>query len=266
MSARVFERTNGNKNLLMEAGRLWNGFSWVDQPLPYGAIPRLVMVYVSTKAVQTRCRVVDVGESMRQFLLQLGLQSTGGPRGGYAALRKQLQALAVCRMTLGMITEGRVSTIDAKPIKRFDAWMGVDLRDESQQMLWPGELELSRDFYDSLLRHAVPLDGRALSALRHSALALDIYTWLAHRLQRVHDHRGVKVSWSNLKDQFGQDYSQSKDFKRVFRHALTQVSLVYPDARLRGVVGGLLLKPSHAPVRRTQLLLQRDRPEKPDGL
>lgn len=258
---RSFERTNGNKSLLVEAGRLWNGLGWVDQPLPYGAIPRLVMVHVSTEAVQTRSRVIDIGESMRQFLLQLGLHGTGGPRGGYTALRKQLQALAACRMTLGMTDGDRISTIDAKPIKRFDAWLANGLHDGSQRTLWPGELELSEDFFDTLTRHAVPLDYRALAALKHSALALDIYTWLAHRLQRVTDHRGTKVSWSNLKDQFGQDYGRSKDFKKSFRKALRQVCLVYPDAKLRETPGGLLLKPSHAPVRRTHLLIQNDRPD-----
>jgi len=115
---------------------------------------------------------------------------------------------------------------------------------------------LSEDFFDTLTRHAVPLDYRALAALKHSALALDIYTWLAHRLQRVRDRRGTKVSWGNLKDQFGQDYGRSKDFKKSFRHALKQVCLVYPDANLRDVPGGLLLKPSHAPVRRTQILIE----------
>jgi len=99
---RSFERTNGNLSLLVEAGKLWNGLSWTEQPLPYGAIPRLVMVHVSTEAVRTRSRVIDIGESMRQYLLQLGLQVSGGPRGGYTALRRQLQALAACRMTLGM--------------------------------------------------------------------------------------------------------------------------------------------------------------------
>lgn len=254
-AARSFERTNGNKSLLVEAGRLWNGLSWVDQPLPYGAIPRLVMVHVSTEAVRTRSRVIDIGESMRQFLLQLGLHGTGGPRGGYTALRKQLQALAACRMTLGMTLGDRVSTIDAKPIKRFDAWILNGLHDGTQRTLWPGELELSEDFFDTLTQHAVPLDYRALAALKHSALALDIYTWLAHRLPRVHSHQGTKVSWSNLKDQFGQDYSRSKDFKKAFRKALRQVCLVYPDAKLQESIGGLLLKPSHSPVPRAQVLL-----------
>lgn len=248
---RRYERSNGNLSLLVEAGSLWNGLSWTEQPLPYGAIPRLVMVHISTEAVRTKSRVIDVGDSMREFLTQLGLQTSGGPRGGYAALKKQLQALAACRMTLGMTDGDRVSTIDAKPIKRFDAWLLNGLHDGSQQTLWPGELELSEDFFDTLTLHAVPLDYRALGALKHSALALDIYTWLAHRLPRVTNPIGTKVSWSNLKEQFGQDYGRSKDFKKTFRHALRQVCTVYPDAKLRDAPGGLILKPSRSPVPRT---------------
>jgi hypothetical protein len=120
---RRYERANGNRSLLVEAGSLWNGQQWTEQPLPYGAIPRLVLVHISTEAVRTRSRVIDVGDSMREFLLRLGLQPTGGARGGYTALRKQMQALAACRMTLGMTDGARVTTIDAKPIKRFDAWL-----------------------------------------------------------------------------------------------------------------------------------------------
>jgi hypothetical protein len=250
---RRYERSNGNLSLLIEGGSLWNGLSWIEQPLPYGAIPRLVMVHISTEAVRTKSRVIDVGESMRQFLTQLGLQTSGGRRGGYTALKKQLQALAACRMTLGMTDGDRVSTIDAKPIKRFDAWLLNGDHDGLQRTLWPGELELSEDFFDTLTRHAVPLDFRALGALKHSALALDIYTWLAHRLPRVTNPIGSKVSWSNLKDQFGQDYGRSKDFKKAFRHALRQVCTVYPDANLRDFPGGLILQPSRSPVPRTMV-------------
>lgn len=254
-SQRHYERSNGCRSLLVEAGSLWNGLSWAEQPLPYGAIPRLVLVHISTEAVKTRSRVIDMGDSMRQFLLELGIQPTGGPRGGYTALRRQMQALAACRMTLGMTDGTKATTIDAKPIKRFDAWIFNGHEDGAQQTLWPGELELSEDFYDTLTQHAVPLDYRALGALKHSALALDIYTWLAHRLPRVGNPMGTRVSWSNLKDQFGQDYGRSKDFKKSFRHALKQVCIVYADARLRDAPGGLILLPSRSPIPRPLIQL-----------
>lgn len=247
-AAKTFERQNGPFSILLQAGQIWNGHHWIEQPLPYGTIPRLVMVHVSSEAIRTRNRQVEIGDSMRQFLQDLGLGDGGGPRGGYTAFRKQMAALAACRLSIGMTAAGRAVTVDAKPIKRFEAWLHDD---GEQRTLWPGFLELSVEFFETLQHHAVPLDYRALSALKHSALALDIYTWLAHRLCRVTNAKGTMLSWQNLRDQFGQEYTNSKDFKKEFRAVLRQVWLVYPTARIEEVIGGIRLKPSPPPISRT---------------
>jgi Plasmid encoded RepA protein len=248
--ARTFERQSGHISILLEAGKLYNGREWVQQPLPYGTTPRLVMVHISSEAIRTQSRRVDVGDSMRQFLLKLGMGDGGGPRGGYTTIRKQIEALAACRLTIGMQDHGKVVTVDAKPIKKFEAWLH---QDGSQQTLWPGVMELHPDFYETLASHAVPLDYRALAALRHSALALDIYTWLAHRLCRIGKPGGVMLSWQNLRDQFGQEYADSKDFKREFRDVLRQVSVVYPAARIEEVGGGIVLRESPPPIAKTSV-------------
>lgn len=243
--AKVFERHSGPFSILLEAGKLWNGKDWIEQPLPYGTTPRLVMVHLSSEAIRTRSRTIELGSSVRQFLQSLGMQTNGGVRGGYTAFRKQMEALAACRLLIGMHSEGKVVTVDAKPIKRFEAWYQPD---ELQPTLWPGVIELSQDFYETLTQHAVPLDYRALSALKHSSLALDIYTWLAHRLCRINIQKGVVLSWDNLRDQFGQEYGDLKDFKHEFRSVLQQVLLVYPSARIEEFMGGIKLLPSPPPI------------------
>lgn len=249
---RTFERNSGPFSILLEAGQLWNGKAWQPQPLPYGTTPRLVMVHLSSEAIRTRNRSVEVGDSIRQFLQLLGIGDGGGPRGGYTVFRKQMEALAACRLTIGMAAEGKVVTVDAKPIKRFEAWLQ---QEGAQRTLWPGVIELSTEFYETLSQHAVPLDYRALSALKHSALALDVYTWLAHRLCRIKQPAGTMLSWENLKEQFGQEYLTSKDFKRELRNVLRQVWLVYPDARIEEVPGGILLHQSPPPITKTQVSL-----------
>lgn len=110
----------------------------------------------------------------------------GGPRGGYTVFRQQIESLAAWRLTIGMQSEGRVVTVDEKPIKRFEAWLN---HDGSQRTLWPGVLELSTEFYDTLTHHAVPLDYRALAALRHSSLRF--FTVSLRRL-RCHGSIGRK--------------------------------------------------------------------------
>ncbi|MEJ7609245.1 MAG: replication protein RepA, partial [Bryobacteraceae bacterium] len=44
-------------------------------------------------------------------------------------------------------------------------------KDERQHTLWPSYVELSEPYYNSLIKHAVPLDYRAIAALQHNALA-----------------------------------------------------------------------------------------------
>ena len=71
--ARTFERSSGPFSVLLEAGKLWNGREWMPQPLPYGTTPRLVMVHLSSEAIRTQSRRVELGDSMRQFLQMLGM-------------------------------------------------------------------------------------------------------------------------------------------------------------------------------------------------
>lgn len=241
VTSNTFERTNGNASLLIEAGKLWNGQEWLPQPLPYGTRPRLALVHLSSEAVRTKSATVEVGHSVREFLLRLEI-GTGGEE--YANFGRQIRALAACRMSLGVGLE----TLDAKPIKRFSAWVN---RSINQRALWPGVIELTPEFYESLADSAVPLDARALGALKHSSLALDVYSWLAHRLHRIRGQTGVKLSWANLRVQFGQEYRDPKDFKREMAKALRAVVAVYPDARIEPVIGGLVLMPSRPPVPKT---------------
>lgn len=250
---RSFERSSGSASILLEAGKLWNGTHFVDQPLPYGAKPRLVMIHVSTEAVKTRNRTIPLGDSIRQFLIALGIDPTGGKRGNYTMFKRQMEALAACRMTLGMTAGGRAQTIDAKPISKFEAWLTPD---DGQLAMWPGLLELSQEFYDTLIEHAVPLNHEAIVSIKDSAMDLDVYSWLAHRLCRVNKADGVSVSWKALKEQFGQEYERMTHFRAEFLDSLRQVSAVYPDAKLEQTNIGLKLYPSRPPIPKTQVRVQ----------
>ena len=87
----------------------------------------------------------------------------------------------------------------------------------------------------------MPLDHRAVAALSHTALGLDIYTWLAQRLHRVNPARPSFVAWANLWDQFGMNYKRINKFREVFLHALAQVQTQYPRAEIAVDGRGLTL-------------------------
>ena len=83
------------------------------------------------------------------------------------------------------------------------------------------------------MNHAIPLDERALAALSHNAMALDIYAWLAQRLHRINPNKKQPfVPWSEVKSQFGRGYKHMYKFKQIFRQTLKITLLQYPQARI----------------------------------
>jgi len=251
VEGRTFERTNGKASIFIEAGHMPTLFGrWVEAPLPYGVKPRLVMHYMCSEAIRTQSPFITLDQSMNKFLERLGIGN--GNSRQLKAFKQQMLSLSTCSMKLAFFDGNRVRMTKADPVKKFDAWLSPDV---NQKALWDDHIELGQDFFETLCEHAVPLDPRAIHALQHSALAMDVYTWLAHRLCRVRKKDGVKLSWRNLKEQFGQEYKCSKDFKRSFKDALMKARSVYAHADIDIVMGGLLLKPSPPPIKKTQIVV-----------
>jgi hypothetical protein len=241
VDGREFLRQSGAAWVNVQAGVLDEGSGPVLQPLPYGAMPRLALAWVSTYAKRHNTREIPIGDTAAEFLRLMGMDDQGAR---YVTLRKQMHALAACRLQLGYM--GR--TFNGQPVEQFDAW--VANKDANQKALWPGVMLLSEGYHKELMEHGVPLDNRALQALKGSALALDVYTWLAHRLHRI-EGRPVTLYWKSLREQFAQEYQgqeADKDFKKKFLPALHAALAVYPQAKVKPVSGGLLLLSSPPPV------------------
>jgi Plasmid encoded RepA protein len=252
-ASRTFERISGRASLSLQAGRTFDGMKWIDQPLPSGTRPRLVLINLCSEAVRTRKADVDIGHSVREFLRRLNIDAGGE---SMAQFRKQMLALSSCHMTLAMATASGTKQVDAKPIDAFQAW---HTNEEGQRTLWPGYIKLTDKFFESLMEHAVPLQPEAIGRLQNSAFALDVYSWLAHRLCRVNEREGVMLSWAALKGQFGQEYAATKNFKLKFTGALRKATGVYKEARIETVPAGLRLLPSPPPVARKMVALPRAR-------
>lgn len=248
--AREFQRTSGNVSLLLEAGKLWNGSEWQPQGLPYGSIPRLMMIAITTTAIQNNTRHIELGRSMSESLRHLGLADTGATH--WRRVRAQASALAAVSMKLGYNSGGMARTLDAKPIDEFEAWVH---KDENQLALIPSTVELSEKFFNALDGAAVPLDTRAVRALSKYPMALDVYTWLAHRLCRVRNNQGDRIPWLALREQFGREISDQRKFKQMMRDALKRAHLVYPHAKLDTWGSGITLLPSAPPVQKTQVVV-----------
>jgi len=239
---RVFERVFKNASIRVRAGEIWDGKQWVEQPIPYGPKPRLALIHFNSEAIRTKNPHIEIGHSCAEFLRRIGLPDQDGRT--YTLFKRQMIALAATELSLGFTVQNEAVTINARPIKEFRAWISGS---DKQPSLWPGELTLSKDYFESLLAHAVPLDPRALGALSHSALALDVYAFLARRLHEL--DKSVRIPFVSLKEQFGQEYKDLKPFKNEFLAIMKQVQAVYPEANVEQVTGGIVLAPSHPPIR-----------------
>jgi Plasmid encoded RepA protein len=249
---REFSRAFSGASMLLTAGSAWNGREWIEQGLPYGTKPRLMLADICTYAIRHRTREVPMESSVTGYLTQrLKLTSQGGETGPLTLFKHQAVALSVCSMKMG-ITRGKWAfTVNAPMFDKFECW--ADDRGR-QTTMWPSAIALSERFYESLRSHAVPLPMETFRKLDHSALAMDIYTWLAMRLHSLKEPRDIP--WAKLREQFSQPGAQAQAFQRNFTQALSQTLAVYPAARVRRLVGfGIRIEPSPPPVGPTKLFM-----------
>ena len=217
---RLWQRSQGAAHLEVEAGRAFHPEkgNFVDVGLPFGPKPRLILAYLNAEAIRTGSPVVEVEDSLSAFVQRIGLCRDGR---SIRAVKDQLTRLATAEIRLALALPGTPARqVQAHIVKGFDLWLP---KDDRQRVLWPSNVTLSTDYFDSLTRHAVPLDERAIAALSHSAMALDLYCWLAQRLHRVEAGKPAFIPWTALKGQFGWHYGRMRKFREVFRQTLDLV-------------------------------------------
>lgn len=211
----------------------------------HGVIPRLILMYVSSKATLTKSRNIDICNSQTAFMKLINLNSSGGKNGIRKNLKDQFIQLSKANFELILFTKNTETYFCGKLFE--DAPYNVD------NGKWNKKINLTEKFFNSLIsdKNNVPVDKRATYCLQRSSLALDLYFMLAERLHRVVKDNYI-VRWKKLREQFGQEYADSKsgraNFKKAFSYALTQVKAVYPNAKVDIVKCGVKFGRSEPPI------------------
>src|ERR1700722_2849115 len=254
-AVRLWARRNGYVKLEVQAGRAYDGRvgDFVDVGLPFGPKPRLVLYHLNAEALRTQSPVLELEDSLTAFVKRtLGLDPKGR---NIRTVKDQLSRLSASDFRIGTSKDDRSMTLKGAIVEGFELWTP---RDAKQQVLWPSTIQFSPRYFESLMKHAVPLNETAVARLSHNAMALDVYTWLAQRLHRVDEARGgVGVPWTALHEQFGHGYERLRDFRRVFQRTLRQVKAVYPESKFELTAGGMTLKHSRSPVEKRLLPMSR---------
>ena len=251
-SERTWNARNGRVFLHIRAGEFLDGQTekWKEVPLPFGPKARLVLVHINSEAIRTQSREIEVENTLTAFVRKL--QNGRNPNGDeIRKYNQQIISLSSANIRMAVIddkaskTAYRIPHGDIKISDWHEVWQAKDQR---QRSFWTNTVHLTDEYFDTLIHHAVPLDPRAIAALAHSAMALDIYAWLSQRLWRVPANRLDKVTWVNLQQQFGHNYKLIRQFRSVFLKTLRDVLTQYPEAKIEPNEGGLLLKQSSPPI------------------
>lgn len=199
--------------------------------VPYGSLPRLILIHIMTEAVRARSRHVVLGETFTAWMRRMGFKTISyGPRGSATLIKQQLDRLLACEWMIRWdnTTAPGESEFGIKEIKLTNEYVGVDRKGGS----FIREIRMTEAFFEHLREHAVPLNEHAIRHLRDSATGLDLYTWLAYRLPRINPKRPASISWQQLAVHFGNDGRNIRKFRQTVREAWERhVSGVYPEAR-----------------------------------
>lgn len=252
---RRWERRQGMAHLVVHAGEAYHQPSQTfhELPLPYGAKARLILMHLNSEAVRNRSHVIEVDRSLTAFASRVqGRPVTGRD---LAMFKQQLAALAASSITMAFDRPASAVQVQTKFVGAFDLWFE---KNSSQRVLWPATVALSLDYYETLTRHAVPLDERAIAALSKSATGLDAYCWLAQRLHRVQEGKPQFIPWPTLFEQFGQGYALIRQFRKFFTRTLQQVQAAYPAARFEVDIQGMRLWHSPPPLLKRMVAITSD--------
>jgi hypothetical protein len=246
----AFRRTNGNITLTIQPA--------LDQDLkplyPYGTMPRLLLYWITREAMRQKSPTLKLSDTINQFLLELGLSplTGGGKRGDARRLKSQMERLFRARISLDIeLRDGN---------KEGHAWQDMqvatkgvtwwDFRSNpNQPALFESYVELGQEFYNTILNNPVPVDMRALRALKRSPMALDLYAWATYQTFSV-THKGKPrfISWHSLTEQMGSGYADIDNFRKKTKAALRKVQAVYPALDIVDAEGGIRILPSRPAV------------------
>lgn len=239
-------RRNGNSTLIIEPG--FNEETMSSYGLPFGENAKLLSIWTETEAVRIKnAGKYEVGQpvallfgpSFRSFLIACGCNvDTGrGKRGAFALMQEQMFRFFNAKISFvtaeGDKVKGSKERDQMLVARKVHYWW--DYRNADQDSLFESKVLLTWDFFNAITENPVPLDLRAIIALKNSisqsSFALDLYIWATHRLHRMGQSGQTEISvpLAALQEQFGSHYSRLLDFKKALIKTLAQVQLVIPS-------------------------------------
>lgn len=259
-----FGRANGKFSYYIESGTYLDEHQQAHPiGLPYGTLPRLLLCWLTTEAVQTRERELELGDRLAHFMERLSIKPTGGKWGSIPRLREQMKRFFSSKVSYSFrgkdgFYSGTVQvTSSAKTFWREDDKFLPTEGELGPLLFTPQPIDiagdyqsrivLGKEFFEEIIARPVPINVETVRKLRKSPLALDMYYWFTHRVYYL--RKATTIPWDSLQKQFGCDFKYIHDFKKKFIKHLESVRREYPHLRTEvDLRRGVTLFPSHTHV------------------
>ena len=226
----AWQRKNGNFTLTVKSGIGFENGKSKTYGLPYGSIPRLLFAWLNTEAVRNakdpnndNPRRIYMGNSLSEFLDKIGVDKSGGKKGGITRFKKQAERLFRSEISIQVTGKNFVEERDMKITDgRFIFW---DTSSPDQMSFFESYIEISEPLFKIFVNNPFPLDWRILGSLKQSPMALDLYYWLSHRVCYI--KQPVEIKWETLQQQFGSDVSDIRKFRQTVRKHLKKIKAIW---------------------------------------
>jgi hypothetical protein len=212
----IWQRVTPQATIRIEPGA-------TGQALPCGPVLRMVLLHLCDTALRRRDPVVALGESAAAFAATLGIPAKA------AAVQEQVARIIAAKISVAVDGSAESAVLDARG------------RPRAADAPWRPSLRLSSRFLASLAEHAVPLEQRALAALREQPLALDAWCWIAQQRYRQPAGDDGPVPWSGLLDAFGTPSQGIEEFRSAFEAALRLAAAAEPGLAILADDAGVRL-------------------------
>jgi hypothetical protein len=241
-----YQRVNNHSSITLASSKN-------DVGLPYGVIPRILMMWIVTQAIRNQSDEIYLPSSLSKFLLELGLRRTGGVKGDITRLKEQFIRIIHTSVSIKLNKENSYQVSNCFLIEKANLWWDKDITN------FEASIKLSPAFFNAIKNNSIPINLSYVRELTGSCLALDIYSWLCFRLGYLNDK--IFIPWESLKAQFGPFYNDDAkgffNFKKEFSKQLKKVLELYNTAKIYHCEKGkgLYLYPSPTSIGRKYLNL-----------
>ena len=253
----IWTRQNGNHILsvrpAIKAGKILG--------YPYGTIPRLLLLWLTSEVLQKGSKKIYLGDSLAEFMRGLDLDpGRGGQRSDRQRLQKQserfFRSIYTSEYQKGDETKGRLAWRDIQIAPEGEIWW--DYSNEGEN-IFDGHITLSDQAFKMFTNSPVPVDMRTISAIKNSALAIDLFIWVTYKTFIANNKdRPQHVPWRGLIKQLGSAYGDGKTitktnlmhFRAKAKAKFELIMIIHPTLRIDYYHGGVEISPAELVVER----------------